>query len=58
MASLSNGDDHELEHDDGADGHDDGEDSHDDGESGHMMKMAVQSYSSQDDFIVGKWFDL
>ena len=31
VASLSNGDDHELEHDDGEGSHDDGEDSHDDG---------------------------
>ena len=39
--------------------HDDGEDGHDDGESGHMMKMAVQrGYSSQDDFVADKWFDL
>ena len=39
--------------------HDDGEDGHDDGESGHMMKMAVQrGYSSQDDFIDSKWFDI
>ena len=31
MAALSNGDDHELEHDDGEGGLDDGEDGHNDG---------------------------